>query len=84
MRNIHKKTSVFAFLTYANDHSNHITCKISFILFFFFLRFYSCIEKETERAQAGVGAVDSLLSREPCMRLDPWTLRTWPKLKADI
>ena len=45
-------------------------------------------ERERERAQAGVGAdgegeADSSLSKEPNTGLDPRTLRSGPKPKAD-
>jgi len=50
-----------------------------------FLRFYLFIcqrERESVRAQAG-GAAGLLLSREPDVGLDPRTLGSRPKPKAD-
>ena len=58
-------------------------------LLIYFLRFYPFIsERERKSPQVGggppaAGEADSPLSREPDVGPNPWTLRSWPGLKAD-
>ena len=61
-----------------------------FCLFLFFLSFYlferEWASKRESKSRVGVAEreADSSLSRKPNTGLRPWTLGSWPKVKADI
>ena len=51
-------------------------------ILFIYLRECFCMHEQVEGPDRG-GEADSWLSREPEVGLNPWTLKSWPELKAE-
>ena len=70
-----------------NHNGTYSWCLISFLLIFFLIIHLRERRRKRENKQWGVaegkGEADSPLSREPDVRLNPRTRRSWPEPKAD-